>query len=296
MNSDPRFDDNRPSDAAIVMLAQATQFSRRHLNKLALVGIAGGALALIVALVLPKQWEASAVIQVGQIASETPQSPPILVETVGRAVERLQLPQFEDVVLQKLGLPLGNGESADSELIRSSLKATQIKNADLIEMNVRGFSQADAKRYAQAFLDELIGAHALIAKPSIDKSNANMAEVTRQIAAGEARKAELLALTRVRDPAKAAERFPESVLLASLAAENDKQLQLLRQREISIREQLSPERTFNTRLFGPVYVSRRHVYPRSLLFAAGGLALGLLIAIGWGLISDFRRGFIQWQR
>ncbi len=296
MNSDPRFDDNRPSDATIVMLAQVTRFARRHLNKLALVGIVGGALALILALVLPKQWEASAVIQIGQIASETPQSPTTPVETVGRAVERLQLPQFEDVVLQNLGLPLGNGESADSELIRRSLKATQIKNADLLEMTVRGFSQADAKRYTQAFVDELIGAHAVIAKPSMDKINANMAEVTRQIAAGEARKAELSALTRVRDPAKAAEKFPESVLLASMVAENDKQLQLLRQREISIREQLSPERTFNTRLFGPIYVSRYHVYPRSLLFGAGGLALGLLIAVGWGLISDFRRGLIQWPR
>ncbi|MHA6886123.1 chain-length determining protein [Ralstonia pseudosolanacearum] len=292
MNSDPRFDDDRPGDAAIVMLAQGAQFARRHGKKLAVAGIVGAALALGLALVLPKQWEASAVIQVGQLTNENPQVPSVPVETVGRAVERLQLPQFEDLVLQTLNLPLGINENASTDLIRRSLKAVQLKNADLIEVTVRGFSQADAQRYTQAFSDALIGAHAVIAKPSLDKINANMAEVRQQISAEDARKGELSALMRARDQAKSEAKFSESVLLANMAAENDKQLQGLRQREINIREQLNPERTFNTRLFGPVHVSRRHVFPSGLLFAASGLVLGLLAAIGWGLAVDFRRGLL----
>lgn len=292
MNSDPRFDDDRPGDAAIVMLAQGVQFARRHAKKLAVAGIAGAALALGLALVLPKQWEASAVIQVGQLTNENPQVPSVPVETVGRAVERLQLPQFEDLVLQKLNLPLGINENASTDLIRRSLRAAALKNADLIEVTVRGFSQADAQRYTQAFSDALIGAHAVIAKPSLDKINANMAEVRQQISAEDARKGELSALMRARDQAKSEAKFSESVLLANMVAENDKQLQGLRQREINIREQLNPERTFNTRLFGPVHVSRRHVFPSGLLFAASGLVLGLLAAIGWGLVVDFRRGLL----
>lgn len=292
MNSDPRFDDDRPGDAAIVMLAQGGQFARRHAKKLAVAGIAGAALALGLALVLPKQWEASAVIQVGQLTNENPQVPSVPVETVGRAVERLQLPQFEDLVLQKLNLPLGINENASTDLIRRSLRAAALKNADLIEVTVRGFSQADAQRYTQAFSDALIGAHAVIAKPSLDKINANMAEVRQQISAEDARKGELSALMRARDQAKSEAKFSESVLLANMVAENDKQLQGLRQREINIREQLNPERTFNTRLFGPVHVSRRHVFPSGLLFAASGLVLGLLAAIGWGLAVDFRRGLL----
>ncbi|MEF9384155.1 chain-length determining protein [Ralstonia solanacearum species complex bacterium KE056] len=292
MNSDPRFDDDRPGDAAIVMLAQGVQFARRHAKKLAVAGIAGAALALGLALVLPKQWEASAVIQVGQLTNENPQVPSVPVETVGRAVERLQLPQFEDLVLQKLNLPLGINENASTDLIRRSLRAAALKNADLIEVTVRGFSQADAQRYTQAFSDALIGAHAVIAKPSLDKINANMAEVRQQISAEDARKGELSALMRARDQAKSEAKFSESVLLANMVAENDKQLQGLRQREINIREQLNPERTFNTRLFGPVHVSRRHVFPSGLLFAASGLVLGLLAAIGWGLVVDSRRGLL----
>ncbi|UZF35690.1 chain-length determining protein [Ralstonia pseudosolanacearum] len=296
MNSDPRFDDDRPGDAAIVMLAQGAQFAQRHAKKLVAGGMAGAALAIGLALVLPKQWEASVVIQVGQITNEampgTPLPAPTPVETVGRAVERLQLPQFEDLVLRKLGLPLEVNENASTDLIRRSLKAVQLKNADLIEVTVRGFSQADAQRYTQAFSDALIGAHAVIAKPSLDKINANMAEVRQQISAEEARKGELSALMRVRDQSKAEAKFSESVLLANMVAENDKQLQGLRQREINIREQLNPERTFNTRLFGPVHVSRRHVFPSGLLFAAGGLVLGLLAAIGWGLAVDSRRSLL----
>jgi hypothetical protein len=293
MNINQYPDDASADDAMMVTGAQVLLFVRRHLKRLALTGVVGAGLALGAALILPKQWEASAVIQVGQIANETPQPSVNLVETVGRAMERLQLPQFEDVVLQKLGLPLGSGENSDTDLIRQSLKATQLKNADLIEVTVRGFSQADAQRYAKAFLDELIGAHAVIAKPSLDKSNATMVEVTRQIAAGEARKAELAALVRIRDQGKAGANFPESVLLASMTAENDKQLQVLRQREINIREQLSPERTFNTRLFGPMFVSRRHVFPRGLMFAASGLVIGLFVALTWGLFSDCRRGILR---
>ncbi len=294
MNTDQRFDGDRPGDAAIAMLANGTQFAQRHAKKLVAAGIAGAALAVGLALVLPKQWEASVVIQVGQITNEAmpgaPLPAPTPVETVGRAVERLQLPQFEDLVLQKLSLPLGLNENASTDLIRRSLKAVQLKNADLIEVTVRGFSQADAQRYTQAFSDALIGAHAVIAKPSLDKINANMAEVRQQIASEEARKGELSTLMRVRDQSKADAKFSESVLLANMVAENDKQLQGLRQREINIREQLNPERTFNTRLFGPVHVSRRHVFPSGLLFAVAGLVLGLLVAVGWGLIGDFRRG------
>ncbi|MBB6583015.1 chain-length determining protein [Ralstonia solanacearum] len=294
MNTDQRFDGDRPGDAAIAMLANGTQFAQRHAKKLVAAGIAGAALAVGLALVLPKQWEASVVIQVGQITNEAmpgaPLPAPTPVETVGRAVERLQLPQFEDLVLQKLSLPLGLNENASTDLIRRSLKAVQLKNADLIEVTVRGFSQADAQRYTQAFSDALIGAHAVIAKPSLDKINANMAEVRQQIASEEARKGELSTLMRVRDQSKADAKFSESVLLANMVAENDKQLQGLRQREINIREQLNPERTFNTRLFGPVHVSRRHVFPSGLLFAATGLVLCLLVAVGWGLIGDFRRG------
>ncbi|MBT1537381.1 chain-length determining protein [Ralstonia solanacearum] len=296
MNTDQRFDDDRPGDAAIAMLGQGAQFAQRHVKKLVAAGIAGTALAIGLAFVLPKQWEASVVIQVGQITNEampgTPLPAPTPVETVGRAVERLQLPQFEDLVLRKLDLPLGVNENATTDLIRRSLKAVQLKNAELIEVTVRGFSQADAQRYTQAFADALIGAHAVIAKPSLDKINSNMVEVRQQIASEEARKGELSALMRVRDQSKADVKFSESVLLANMVAENDKQLQGLRQREINIQEQLNPERTFNTRLFGPVHVSRRHVFPNGLLFAAAGLVLGLLVAVGWGLIGDFRRGVL----
>ncbi|AST31343.2 chain-length determining protein [Ralstonia solanacearum] len=294
MNTDQRFDDDRPGDAAIAMLGHGAQFAQRHVKKLVTAGIVGTALAIGLAFVLPKQWEASVVIQVGQITNEampgTPLPAPTPVETVGRAVERLQLPQFEDLVLRKLDLPLGVNENATTDLIRRSLKAVQLKNAELIEVTVRGFSQADAQRYTQAFADALIGAHAVIAKPSLDKINSNMVEVRQQIASEEARKGELSTLMRVRDQSKADAKFSESVLLANMVAENDKLLQGLRQREINIQEQLNPERTFNTRLFGPVHVSRRHVFPSGVLFAVAGLVLGLFVAVGWGLIGDFRRG------
>ncbi|CAJ0897221.1 hypothetical protein R77569_04677 [Ralstonia mannitolilytica] len=293
MNTNQYRDDAADEDAAMMTVAQVLLFIRRHLRKLGFTAVVAAAVAFAIALAMPKQWEASAVVQIGQIANETPQSPVTLVETPGRAVERLQLPQFEDVVLQKLGLPVTVGENASTDLIRRSLKTTQLKNADLIEVTVRGFSQADAQRYAKAFLDELISAHAALAKPSMDKINANMAEVTRLIASEEARKAQLSALARTRDQSKAGSTFPESVLLASLMAENDKQLKGLRQREINVREQLNPERTFNTRLFGPMYVSRRHVFPHGLVFAAGGLAFGLLVAVIWGLYSDCRRGILR---
>lgn len=292
MKSDPGFEDDRPGDAAIAMLAQGAQFAHRHAKKLAVAGVVGAALALGLALVLPKQWEASAVIQVGQITNETPQLPPTPVETVARAVERLQLPQFADLVLQKLNLPVGINENACTDLIRRSFKAAQLKNAELIEVTVRGFSQADAQRYVQAFSDALIGAHAGLAKPSLDKINASMVEVRRQISSEDVRKGELSALMRARDQAKTEAKFSESVLLATMVADNDRLLQGLRQREINIQEQLNPERTFNTRLFGPVHVSRRHVFPSGLLFAASGLVLGLLAAVGWGLIGDFRRGIL----
>lgn len=296
MNTNEYRDSGTEGDASMATVAQVLLFAHRHLKKLGLSAAVGVVVAIGVAWVMPKQWEASAVLQIGQIANETPQSPVMLLETPGRTVERMRMPQFEDVVLKKLGLPVTVGENASTDLIRRSTKIVQLKNADLIEVTVHGFSQADAQRYAKAFLDELIGAHAALAQPSMDKINANRAEVARVIESEESRRAQLSALARTRDLSKAGATFPERVLLASLMAENDKQLQALRQREINIREQLNPERTFNTRLFGSMYISRRHVFPRGLMFAAGGLAFGLLVAMIWGLYSDCRRGILRCGR
>ncbi|MFC4518876.1 Wzz/FepE/Etk N-terminal domain-containing protein [Cupriavidus pinatubonensis] len=259
-------------------------FLRRHFGKIICAGVVGAGIGLGLTFVIPKQWEATAILQVGQIASEN--ATPTQIETTARAVERLKLEQFEDRVIVALGLPLEAGESRSADLIRNSSKILLLRNADLIQISTRGNSPDEAKRFAQAYCEELINAHAALAKPSLDKLKADLADVQSSLATEESRRTQLSTLLNASNRAGVVGKFSENVLLNDIVSDNDKQLRQLRLHKNSVEEKLSPERTFNTRILGVVDVTRRAVYPKKVIFAIAGLMVGLFLALVIGLWRD----------
>lgn len=270
----------------VVSFEDGLNFLRRHFGKIIGAALVGAGIGLGLTFVIPKQWEATAIIQVGQVANET--GIPTQIETTSRAVERLKLEQFEDKVLTGLGLTLESGENRSTDLFRSSSRILLLRNADLIQISTRGHSPEEAMRFAQAYGNELITSHAALAKPTLDKLKADLADVQSSLVIEEQRRARLAGLMAARDQAGIIGKFSENVLLNDIANDNDKQLRQLRLHKNSVEEKLNPERTFNTRMLGAVDVTRRAIYPKKSIFAIAGLSVGLFLALVIGLWNDRR--------
>lgn len=229
-------------------------------------------------MLLPKEWSATVVMQVGQIyVGAAPSTSTLFIEPPSRAVERVKLGPFEDGVLSTLGLPLEPSSNAETDLIRSSTRATLIRNADLIEITVRGFSKEKAKLYAQTYEQALINAHAELAQPTIDRLKSDLQEVSESLAVEEKRKEELNKLATSKLTQNVTGKFSENVLLSELINRNDMELRSLRLKKTALQEQLAPARTFNTRPLGDIDISQRPVFPKKSIFAVLGVLLGLAI-------------------
>ncbi len=268
----------------VITFEDGINFARRNSVRIIVCGLVGALIGLGLAFVIPKEWEATSVLQIGQLASES--GPPAPIETTSRAVERIKLDQFQDIVLTRLGLPLDVGANRATDLFRNSSKVALLRNADLIQVSVRGNSPEEAKRFAQMYGEELISVHAALAKPSLDKLKADLAEVSDSLILEEKRRVRLATLLESRNRESVVGKFSENVLLNDIVSSNDKQLRQLRLQKNSIQERLDPERTFNTRVLGSVDVTRRAVFPKKSVLAIAGLLAGFFFAFALGLWRD----------
>ncbi|KWR90151.1 hypothetical protein [Cupriavidus sp. IDO] len=278
-------------EGVTIRFEDVLRFLKCHVWKILILSLAGLAFGISVTFVIPRQWEAVGVLQIGQIANEatTAPAPPTPIEPAARALERLRMPQFTNSVLKDLGQNVGLDEGATAVLIRRSLKSTILNGTDLIQFAVRGYSPEEAKRAARAIGDELSRVHAGLMRPSLDRLNADLAEVEQGVISEGKRRDALSELVKTRGQAGVAGKFSENVLLSEMVTENEKALRFLRFRKNSLHELLSKERTFNTHLLGPVEASRRYVYPSKALFGAAGLVIGLLLSLLLGIAIETRR-------
>ena len=278
-------------EGIVIRFDDVVRFLRRHAWKILILSLVGLVVGICVTFVIPKQWEATGVLQIGQVANEatTGPAPPTPIEPIARTLERVRMPQFTDSVLTALGDTAGPEEDATAALIRRSLKSTVLNGADLIQFTVRGYSPDEAKRAAQAIGDELARIHGGLMRPSLDRLNADLAEVGAGVVTEEKRRDMLSEIVKNRGQASVTGKFSENVLLSEMVNENAKALRFLRFRKNTLQELLSKERTYNTHLLGPVETSRHYVYPRKALFGASGLAIGLLLSVLFGIAIEAKR-------
>ncbi|KAI3592328.1 hypothetical protein D9X30_2725 [Cupriavidus sp. U2] len=275
-------------DGVVITLEDVLGFFRRHAVRILSLSVVGLAIGICVTFVIPKQWEATGVLQIGQVANEATTVPvgPTQIEPIARALERLRIPQFTDAVLKNLGFAVGPDEDANAALIRRSLKTTILAGTDLIQYTVRGFSPQQAKQAAEAISVELIRVHAGLMRPSLERLKADLAEVRQGVDREDKRREMLSDLVRNQAQGGVAGKFSENVLLSEMVNENEKALRSLRLRSNTLQELMTTERTYNTHLLGPVETGRRYVYPRKSLFGVGGLVAGLLLSLLLGVAID----------
>lgn len=256
-------------------------FIRRHRFILLGGAVIGGALGLAVAFILPAQWEAVALLRVAQLGVAQPgvaqSGGSALVEPPPRVVERVMQKSFGDDAQRRIGV------SPDEPLPKASLLRNNLKvkvgKSDLISVRVRGASPDEAARFADAVIAELASVHAKMAEPTLQRWRSEIEDVDMELKRGsreiERLRDSLEKQSRVAQPAS----IFQAVLASNILFSREIELRTLWERRRAIQEQLSPERTFPTASFGRTEVSTRPVFPKNILFAVGGLAIGLLIGV-----------------
>ena len=282
-----------PSQASGIGLFEFACIVWRRKGLLAAAFLVGGLLGLGGAALVDPSWRATALVQIGQVGQTTPSAmnpaAQELVESPARAIERVHDPVFRRELLAALGLPPDDAApSAESLLIRGSLRVTTPKGSDLLELAVAGSSREAAHKSAEAAVALLAKAHERIAAPTLLRLRGQLQAVSAEIESAAQEREKLHEIAGRRDTVGIGNRFAENVLLGDLLSRKDRELRELRDRRLQLEEQLSESRTFPTALLSDIHVPVRPASPKRSLFVAGGASVALLAALLWALSGALR--------
>lgn len=244
-----------------------------------LVGaLLGGGAGLGASFLMRPQWEASTLMQVGQIAGDEA-APATPLEQPARTVDRMKSPQFLEAVAGRLGLRQAAGApSPDADLLVKSANVNLLRNSDLIQVSVHGYSAEQARQFIKAVEGEITSVHATLAKPTVDRLKAEQASLDQALSVEGARRSDLQKFTQEEFRGDVARRFSEGVLITQMQTASDTASRQLERRQRALKEQLDPVRTFNTRAMGPESVSAQPVFPRKPPLIGAGILAGLAAA------------------
>ena len=255
-------------------------FLRKNYRILLGGALLGIVLGLCAALLLPTEWEATALIRVGQSgnADKTLNSiQPVLVEPALQVLDRIKNKSFQKEVMKKIGLSQ-NEDDDKNKLFRNSLKA-KLEKSDLISINIRGLSADTAKLHLDTVVNQLKSIHTKMLAPTINRWRQEFAAIELEL---KVTNADLQRLTKSLDGSSESlnpSSFAQAALLSNIIIAREGELRDFRDRKLLLEEMLSPERTFATSVIGQVEISNKAVYPKKSFFAIAGLIIGLFLGV-----------------
>jgi LPS O-antigen subunit length determinant protein (WzzB/FepE family) len=235
--------------------------------------------AAITVTFMKPQWEAMALIRIGEVGQVGQR----LIEPVAQAVERMKLKTFKDAVLINIGLPTDD-KNSESTLYRDSLQAKNLRGVDLIELKVRGYTQASAMRFVDATIDYLKKSHNERAVSEVQWMRQTLERTDKEIAQTKAELDKLDKLTDLRDK----ERFMENVVLTNNIIKLDETLRSLNQAKTNNEAQLGPMHTFPTSVIEKISLSDKPVAPKKVLIILMAGVFGLLAGVGAAFLDHAR--------
>lgn len=264
-------------EISLLDLLEALKEGWRWLVGWAVLGGIGAGIFLVLS---TPQYEAIALVQVGQISGQ-PVEPPV------QAAERIKSSGFQFKVAEALGdvawqdrLRRGTG--------KATLSVQVIKNSPgLMELKALGDSVPSAQKIAEVTLFELAKKHAELAAPTLARIKGDLAIVQEKLVKAEAELGMLLksiSSVSVRD-----DRFTQLSLMASLHEQKNWEIFSLRQQILQLNASLGEPSTQPARAIESVFVPERPVSPKRGLVLALGLVGGLI----FGGISLFVRNALK---
>jgi len=257
-------------------LLDLVAFIRRNVRILLGGALIGGVLGLTIAFTLPAEWEASAVIRIGQFGnSGNPGNPGNPIEPPLQAVDRIKNKSFQDDVLKQFEISTDQND-AKVRIFRDSLKG-RLEKSELISLTLRGWSADEASQHMSAVINELKNIHTRMSAPTISRWHQELESIELELKQASNEAERLAKSLGVRSNFLNERNFSQAVLASNILIAREGELRSFRDRKRMLEEQLSPERTFATDVLGRVEVSTEPVFPKKSLFAEAGLFVGLLL-------------------
>lgn len=248
----------------------------------AAIGLAG---AVGFVMVVPAQYEASAIIQPATVGMAAGQVKGTEVESVAQTLERLKLATFyTDALLTACDVKAPvNARQA----LATAIKPTLVKGNSLIQISYRAESPAVAEACVGAVAAQLAKVQAVIAEPIIKTLDEQRKLTKQQLDEAERFQAQVEKRAMTLDPSDA--KFSQAMLLLNAALSKREEVSKLRKLYADHTMQLAEPLTQPAKLFEPIYASDKAVFPKKTLTALGGLVGGLVLG---GLLLFGRRSWL----
>ena len=264
-------------------LLDVVNFIRRNFIYLLGGMLLGVAIALILAVFLPEQYQAKALVKVGEIGNVNATG--IIIEPSLQVVDRIKSQSFQDDVLQALNVSV---EYDDDVLVKQFRKNLNVKleKSELISLSLKALSRAEAIKNMQEVVNQLNKSHNRMSYPTISRLKLELVSVNNELKFADKEMKQLSKTLEMQTEKITDMKFSQSVLLNSLRMSKEQEYRNFRDSKRILEERLSPERTFPTHVLGRVEVSKKPVYPNYSIFVGVGLLLGLFA----GLLYILARG------
>ena len=228
--------------------------------------------ALAYASLVSPLWQASAVVQMGQIGGTG------VVESPARTVERMKQGTFENAVLTQLGIPLLEN-NPQATLFKSGFKIKTPPNTDVIQLELRAKSVEEARRQMEAVVATLQRAHARVAEPSINRLKSLSTQLAADTQKINKERERLLTALEEKSKSGAGDRFSGNVLIASILQAKDTELRALEERRFVVNDNLDPAKTYPTLPIEAIHVSEEPVFPKKTLIVLLSGLIGLIVGV-----------------
>ncbi|MDH4234481.1 MAG: Wzz/FepE/Etk N-terminal domain-containing protein [Gallionella sp.] len=232
--------------------------------------------ALFVSYVLRPTWEASAILEVGRIGQtgQTGQTGQIPIEPVTNVVSRIQHPSFATGALSYANVKPDELKGVKVAYL-GTLKVTPVKGAELIGVKLRAHSAVLAGNLIQGSIANLQKVHSEMMSITIDRHNKQIQILTKDIQDTNSE----IELLRKKLLASHNWNAFDATLSANILQNKSAELRDMIQRKLLLEEQVSPSRTYTTRVVGDIHVSDEPVSPNKPLIIGLAMLLGLLGAL-----------------
>jgi capsular polysaccharide biosynthesis protein len=243
-------------------------------------------LAVIGIFLTKPKWEATAVIQIGQVGQSGVGQGSQLIEPPVRAIERMKMKSFEDDVLTRLKISPYEGNPM-AALFRGTLALKALGTTDLIQVKIRAHSRELAQSWANAVVERLKDVHERLAQPTIDRLRKQQAELKKQMLIIEEERSSLLRIVSKSSETSGDSRFSANLLLSNLLLQKNAELRDFEMRRLAADEQLTSVRTYPTSLIDRIYVPENPASPKKLLVVMLSAVLGLILGVVVALLLNY---------
>ena len=257
-----------------VYLIDVVRIFTRQWRSFAAVSLAVLVLTFAFCLLVPRQWESTAWIQIGQVGS-VPAGQDQKVEPLQRVIERLQMVPFQNEVLKAAGF---ERDAAESRLYRNSLKVEPLPYANLIRIRVRANSRELAEKLAAATVEGLKGAHEDIEKNLLNMAQASLEGIESDLQNAKAERDLLHQAATSGGREEVSGKNVSTPALANLMlAGKDSEIRGLQHAKNDMLVRLSSTYTYVTSMPWPVYVPEKQAFPNFALTWGVGILAAILV-------------------